>query len=358
MNERGGNCYAVVKADAYGHGLAEVAKVLAEAGARTMAVGTVGEALELLGTGFGGRVVALLGAQLPEDFEAAAREGIVCFCARREQLAKLSEAGLRLGRRVPVALKFDTGMRRLGFVPEAVGEVLETVTALAGIEVVMVASHLAVADEPAEEAFVQEQATRFETVVSFLRAAGLRFEATLANSAAVLAYPKLRLDGQRPGISLYGGNPFWGTDKEQLGCCLRQAMETETRIYQVHPLKKGETISYGRTFTAERDMRVAVIGAGYADAWSRGLSGRGQVLVHGRRAPVVGRVCMQMTAVDVTLVPEAAAGDAVWLLGGPGQGHIRVEELASWWGTISYEVYCLLGLNRREYVLDSPGENA
>jgi alanine racemase len=182
-------------------------------------------------------------------------------------------------------------------------------------------------------------------------------EATLANSAAIVAYPELRLDMQRPGIALYGADPFWGTAAQGRGPALEPAMEVLTRVYQVHDLRQGETISYGRTFTAGRDMRVAIIGAGYADAWSRGLSNRGLVLLHGLRAPVVGRVCMQMTAVDVTDVPQARAGDRVWLLGGPGENSIRSEELAQWWGTISYEVLCLLGLNRREYILDSPGEN-
>ncbi|WP_028586829.1 alanine racemase [Desulfocurvus vexinensis] len=357
MNALGGNGCAVIKSDAYGHGLAVVAEALAGAGARTLAVGTVGEALDLGRTSFTGRVIALLGPQLPEDYEAAARKGVVCFCARREQLEKLSEAGRRAGVRVPVALKFDTGMRRLGFLPDEAGRVLETVLGLPGIEAVMAASHLAVADEPQQEPFVREQAARFAAAVSVLRAGGLRVQATLANSAAILAYPELHLDLQRPGIALYGANPFWGTARQELGAALMPAMETMTRVYQVHDLKKGETISYGRTFTAGRDMRVAIIGAGYADAWSRALSNRGQVLLHGLRAPVVGRVCMQMTAVDVTDVPQARAGDRVWLLGGPGPNAIRSEELAQWWGTISYEVLCLLGMNRREYILDSPGEN-
>ncbi len=357
MNALGGNGCAVIKSDAYGHGLAVAAEALAGAGARTVAVGTVGEALDLGRTSFTGRVIALLGPQLPEDYEAAARKGIVCFCARREQLEKLSEAGVRAGRRVPVALKFDTGMRRLGFPPEEAGRVLEKVLGLPGIEAVMAASHLAVADDPDQDAFVREQGARFAAAVSVLRAGGLRVEATLANSAAIVAYPELRLDMQRPGIALYGADPFWGTAAQGRGPALEPAMEVLTRVYQVHDLRQGETISYGRTFTAGRDMRVAIIGAGYADAWSRGLSNRGLVLLHGLRAPVVGRVCMQMTAVDVTDVPQARAGDRVWLLGGPGENSIRSEELAQWWGTISYEVLCLLGLNRREYILDSPGEN-
>jgi alanine racemase len=127
-------------------------------------------------------------------------------------------------------------------------------------------------------------------------------------------------------------------------------MEVVAPVFSVHGLKAGESVSYGRTFTASREMRVAVVGAGYADNYSRSLSGRGEVVLHGKRAPILGRVCMQMTAVDATDIPQAKAGDPAYLLGGPGERPVTPEELAGWWGTITYEVFCLLGQNARTHV--------
>ncbi|BBD07954.1 alanine racemase [Desulfovibrio ferrophilus] len=352
MNRRGGNCYGVVKSDAYGHGLAVVAEALAGAGAKTLAVGTVEEAASLANTTFTGRVVALLGAQLPEDYPLAVAHDVICFCGRREQLRRLNEAAVLARRKARVSLKFDTGMRRLGFLPEEASEVLELVQSLPNLEAIMVSSHLATADEPEQEAHVHEQGARFKGVVDVLRAGGLEIEANLCNSAALLAFPEYHFDGQRPGISLYGGNPFYGTSREELGCCLRPTMEVTSRIYQVHDLKAGEGINYGLTYRAERDMRVAIVGVGYADNYSRNLSSKGWMVVGDKRVPVVGRVCMQMTAVDVTDVADARAGDTVWLLGGNSPAAISACELAEWWGTISYEVYCLMGMNPREYLLD------
>lgn len=357
MNALGGNGYAVVKSDAYGHGLAVAAEAFAGAGARTMAVGTVEEAETLTRTTFTGRVVSLLGPQLPEDFEAAVRLGVICFCGRREQLAHLNEAAAKAGHKALVSLKFDTGMRRLGFSPDEAADVLEFVRGLPGVEVAMVSSHLATADEPGRADFVHEQAVRFTSAVGVLRAGGLSFEANLANSAAILAYPEYRFDGQRPGIALYGADPLRDPDPAAPGASLRPAMDVSTRVYQVRDLAAGEGLSYGLTHVAERDTRVAVIGLGYADNYSRGLSGKGCVVIHGRRAPILGRVCMQMAMVDVTDVPQARPGDTAWILGGPDEAAVTIDELADWWGTITYEVFCLLGMNPREYVLDSGGQS-
>ncbi|WP_461211089.1 alanine racemase [Desulfocurvus sp. DL9XJH121] len=355
VNALGGNCFAVVKSDAYGHGLAVAAEAFAEAGARTMAVGTVEEAETLSQTTFTGRIVSLLGPQLPEDFEAAVRLGVISFCGRKEQLAHLDEAARKAGKPAHVSLKFDTGMRRLGFSPSEAADVLEYVKGLPGIRVDLVSSHLATADMPERAGFVREQAARFKEAVDVLRAGGLCFEANLANSAAVMAYPEYRFDAQRPGIALYGVDPLRGGTGP--GADLRPAMEVSTLVYQVRDLAAGESVSYGQTYTAQNAMRVAVVGVGYADNYSRGLSNKGFMVLHGRRVPILGRVCMQMALVDVSEVPQARPGDTIWLLGGPDEAAVTPDELADWWGTISYEAFCLLGMNRREYVLDSGGQS-
>ncbi|MEW5772207.1 MAG: alanine racemase [Thermodesulfobacteriota bacterium] len=343
---RGGNAWPVVKADAYGHGLAEAARELVRAGATDLCAGSVGEAAQLLDLAPGARAVSLLGPLDRAECAEAAGRGILSFACRFEQLALLAEAARDAGRPARVALKFDTGMARLGFEAGDLPELLDTLAASPGLVVEMAASHLATADEPAARDFVLEQGRRFDGVVASLRAAGLPVAACLANSAAILAYPGLRLDVQRPGIALYGANPFHGTSLAGAGEGLLPAMEVSAPILQAHDLPAGRSISYGRTFTAPRDMRVAVVAAGYADNYSRGLSNRGFMNLGGVRVPILGRVCMQMTAVDVTGLP-AQAGDEVFLLGGPGPGSVAAEDLAAWWGAITYEVFCLLGQNRR-----------
>jgi alanine racemase len=344
---RGSDCWPVVKADAYGHGLVEVAGALAGEGARTLCVGTPGEGAKLRDTGFAGRIVALLGPIDGAEARECVERGLVPLLVCDEQLALLREAAGSAG--AEIGLKFDTGMGRLGFAPAEAGRLAGE---LAGGPLVpsMIVSHLAWADEPEGTKLVEEQARAFEGVRAAFSGLPRPAAVCLANSAAILRYPEHHFDAQRPGIMLYGGNPFHGTRWEELGADLRCAMRVSTRIQQVHDVEPGGCISYGCTFRASERMRVAVVSAGYADNWSRGLSNTGEVLVHGRRAPIVGRVCMQLTAVDVSAVPEAAMGDEAVLLGGEGGAAISPEELAGWWGTINYEVFCLLGMNPREYV--------
>lgn len=340
----------VVKADAYGHGLAPVAKALAGAGADTFCVGSVAEAVALRQTGTASRIVSLLGPLDAEECAEAVAHDVIALCGRFEQLEMLQSVAARAGRPARLALKFDTGMSRLGFSEPDVKRIVQTMGHSPNLCLELVTSHLATADEDGGAEYVQAQAGRFRAIIGKLSASGLRFSANLCNTAGILGFPELHFDLQRPGISLYGSNPFLGTSREELGRPLKPAMSVTTRILDVHDLSKDGTISYGRTFTAPRDMRVAIMAAGYADGYSRSLSGKGQVCLADGRASVIGRVCMQLTALDVTGRENVRPGDTVWLLGGQGDARITPEELAGWWGTISYEVFCILGLNRRVYV--------
>ncbi|WP_035041423.1 alanine racemase [Desulfovibrio sp. X2] len=349
LREVAGNPAPVIKADAYGHGLLPVARTLAQAGAGSMCVGSVEEAVALRGE-FSGRIVSLLGPLDKADAAAVVEHGLVPYIYRREQLAMLAEAARNAGGQARLALKFDTGMGRLGFRLPDVPDLVATLAANRELRLELVASHLATADEPARDDYVVRQRGVFEAVCSELRAAGLDFACTLGNSAGLLAYPELRYDLQRPGIALYGVNPFCGTPLAHLGERLRPAMSVRTPVAQVHSLDAGESVSYGCTFVAPKAMRVAVIAAGYADCYSRALGGKAEVVIRGRRAKVCGRVCMQLSIVDVSDIPGAEAGDDAWLLGGEGDDPVTPDELAGWWGTITYEVFCLLGLNKREYV--------
>lgn len=347
----------VVKADAYGHGLERVAAALAAAGATALAVGTVAEAVQLRDGGFSGRILALLGFLSKDEAGAILEHGILPFIGRYEQLEILGELAHNMGRSADIVIKCDTGMRRLGFDCQEHAQLIRALQRQPALRPVLLASHLATADDPEAKDFVLEQNARFSQLRTQLQdTLGAPLAASLANSAAILAYPELRYEAPRPGIALYGANPFHGTPLALRGRDLFPAMEVHAPVLQVHGLRKGETISYGRAFTAPKDMRVAIVAAGYADAYSRGLSspsGQGPcALLAGARRPILGRVCMQMTAVDVsekTGAGEPKPGDRAYLLGGPGPLSITPEELSAWWGTIPYEVFCLLGCNPKEY---------
>ncbi|HDQ40922.1 MAG TPA: alanine racemase [Desulfonatronum sp.] len=345
---KGTRLIPVVKADAYGHGLVDVARALASCGADFFAVGTVEEASNLR-LAVPGTVLALLGPQLREDFQAVAEQDILPLVARMDQLWLLQEQAVSKNVRLPVALKFDTGMARLGFAPSETSPVMEALQRCDRLDPQWLISHLATADDPDQAVFVREQAGRFEHILAEFHRAGFALRASLLNSAGILAYPDLGWDGQRPGIALYGVNPFGDTARESLGRGLQPAMQVRAPVVAVHPLAKGASISYGRTYTAKQDGIVAIVAAGYADNYSRGLSNKGLMLVRGKRAPILGRVCMQMTAVDVSAVPGVAPGDQAFLLGGEGTSAIRPEELAAWWGTLPYEAFCLLGMNRKDF---------
>ena len=360
LASRGGKVVGVIKADAYGHGLSEVAEALLQEGCDTLAVGTVGEAatlrahLSAQGPGSKGqdaRILSLLGPLSPDDYPMLWAHRVIPFVGSFRQLEELARHAAKLMKPLSVSLKFDTGMARLGFTVEELPRLIERLREAPLIRPVMASSHLATADEPDSMEFVKAQGERFTLILNGLAAAGHKLEANIANSAGILGHPNLHHQSQRAGIALYGANPFGGTTWEHLGQALAPAMEVRTRIAAVHALPKGRSISYGATFTAPRDMTVAIVAAGYADGYSRGLTGRGaQMLIAGRRAPLVGRVCMQLTAVDVTDIPDARTGEWAVLLGGEGPLAIRPEELAGWWGTITYEVFCMLGLNRRVYI--------
>ncbi|TVQ99415.1 MAG: alanine racemase [Desulfovibrionales bacterium] len=349
LRSLGSALIAVVKSDAYGHGLLPVARSLEACGAESFAVGTMAEAVRLR-PAVRGEIFALLGPQSAHDAEIAINENITSVVSRLDQLPLLQQAANRRGNLVPVALKYDTGMARLGFNETDTDRVMETLAKCPRVIPQWLFSHLATADDPDQADYVRDQATRFQHIHDRLVAAGLQPRCSLVNSAGMLAYPELAWDRQRPGIALYGANPFHDSTLEGLGTGLRPAMHVQAPVLAVHPLPKGASISYGRAYVADQDRIVAVVAAGYADNYARGLSNKGWVVVNGQRAKILGRVCMQLTAVDVTHIPDVTPDDKVDLLGGCAAVAVTPEELAAWWGTIPYEVFCLLGMNPREYI--------
>ena len=346
----------VVKADAYGHGVLPVVRTLFAQGARAFALGSVKEAVHLL-RAFpplardGARLLALLGIQTKQDVRLVLAHGLIPLLHRRDQIDLLISQ-VPPGSKVPVAIKVDTGMSRLGFRQQDIPALLERLCAAGSLLPTLLLSHLSSADEPESATTTQAQAVKFFDIFAAFKALWPDIAPSLANSAGLLqadALPFLSGNVARPGFTLYGGNPFAGTSMEASGKGFRPVMEACAPILELRDLDKGAAVSYGGTFTAPHPMRAAVIGAGYSDGVSRMLSGRGAVCIRGQRAPVLGRICMQMFMVDVSGIPDAALGDKAHILGGEGTGAVRPDDLAAAWGTIPYEVFCILGKNKRGY---------
>ena len=355
----------VVKADAYGHGHIQVAESLSEEGANWFASGSVQEAvllrkgLEARATQRSGKtgLVSLLGLVRPEDANLCAAHGVIPLLHCHEQLRLLEEAE-HSGKKsvLPVAVKCNTGMSRLGFNEDELPLLRERLKRLA-LWPVLAVSHLHSADEADGRAQAQTQARVFARFLTALRQDWPGLAASLGNSAGTLLAeditPLIGAHVCRPGLAIYGCNPFYWTPLEDMGQGLAPAMSVCAPVLATRRLARGDGIGYGHTFKAPRDMPVGIVGVGYADGYARSFSGRGTVCVAGTRAPVIGRVAMQMTAVDLSAL-EAESGPApapctAWLLGGPCTGAISPEELAALWGTIPYEVFCLLGRNEKIY---------
>ena len=342
----GGPVCAVVKADAYGHGDNVIARVLQEAGAAGFAVSSLGEGRHLRRGGITTPIL-ILGYADPTYAAVLAANDLITTCYSTEYAQALSAAAVKAGVKVKVHLKIDTGMGRIGFAvrsgfDETIHE-LEALYTLPGLDICGVFQHFAVADSntPADTAYTDEQHALFARVVARLQADGFATGTVhCANSAAQLRHPEWRHDMTRAGIILYGLDP---SDDVRFPA-LQPVMSLKCVVTFVKDLQPGQSVSYGRTFTAERPMRVATVCVGYADGYPRRLSGGlGVMNIHGHAAPVVGRVCMDQTMLDVTDIPDVKMGDEVTVFG-PGGGD-TADTIAAKTQTINYEIVC--GLARR-----------
>jgi alanine racemase len=307
---------AVVKADAYGHGLAQVAGTLMQCGVDAFAVANLTEALVLRQVGGPGWPILLFGSALPFEIEKIVEQNITPTISTLDEARAFSA----LGRPVSVHIEIDTGMGRVGFWHKDAGQAIEEIAALPYLNIDALYTHFPSADENLDE-------TRRELEL-FLKVPGPGLRHA-ANSAAVLNLPESHLDMVRPGLALYGIAPG-----------LHAVLSFKARVAFVKTVDAGRTISYGQTFVAPRPMKVATIAAGYADGFVRHLSNAAQVLIGARRCPVVGRVTMDQIMVDVTGVENVTCGDEVVFIGRQEAGEITASEVAGWSGTIAWEVLC------------------
>lgn len=324
---------AVVKANAYGHGMIGVAETLRDE-ATSFGVANVEEAIALREKL--DHPIMIFGPALPDERRLIIERGFIPSVSTLEEAAEFDR--LATGRRAPVCVVVDTGMGRMGIPAVDAVETAAKIASLPNLELHSIASHLPVADEDKE--FTRDELDLFSGVVSRLRAKiSGDWKAHILLSAGILAYPEQSFDLVRAGLMLYGISPL-----PELQPLLRAVMTWKTRIGVVRDLPQGSSVSYGRTFIAPRAMRVATLTAGYADGYPRHLSNRGtSVLIAGRRCALLGRVTMDLMIADVSDLPEAKAGDEVILMGTQGGEEISCAELANKAATIPWEITARVG---------------
>lgn len=337
---------AVVKADAYGHGMLQTARNALSAGASWLAVARVEEGVLLRRAGITAPIL-VLGASLEEELPAGIAHGLTLTLTSLPSLQAMQHEAVQQGRTCDVHLKLDTGMGRIGLRTEAeVQEVLCALKACPAVRLTGVFTHFADADGT-DEQYTRMQLARFQALTAPLPPDVLRH---CANSAAIHRFPEAAMDMVRAGISMYGYPPV------KTPLALHPVMDWRTAVTHVKTVQPGEKISYGCTFTADKPMRLATIACGYGDGYHRHTSGRAEVLLHGRRCPVVGRICMDQMMADVSALRDVQPGDEVILVGTAEDESITAEELAAWCDTISYEVLlAATGRVHRRWINDIDG---
>jgi alanine racemase len=338
----------VVKADAYGHGLVPVSKAQNRAGVDSLGVAHLHEAMELRTNGLDLPIFILSGIQTRDEARAVIENNLSPVFFDIPLAETIAQECSRLGKRANIHIKVDTGMGRLGIPHTDLVPFLERVRSFESLDVGGLLSHLSSADDT-DRSFTETQIRNFKQAIGKARSLGLTLPMnSLANSAGVMAYREAHFEMVRPGIMLYGGLP--SPDFES-PVSLKPVMTFKGVILQVRDMPAGVPVSYSRTYHTQGNQRIAVISAGYGDGLPRSLSNRGEVLLRGRKASIVGRVCMNLTMADVTASGDVRPGDEAVFLGCQDGACITGDDVARRAETISYEVYCSIGQgSTRDYV--------
>ena len=339
---------AVVKANAYGHGAVEVARCALQNGAQRLGVARIDEAIQLREAGIKAPIL-IFGYTLPEMAPELLEYNLTQTVYTPAFARALSRTAVSLGGKIKIHLKVDTGMGRLGllsqnFKPHHSGEIINTkavdasvaIAGLKGLELEGIFTHFATADS-ADKRYAEKQLDLFLNFLSRMRESGLNPAVRhAANSAALIDMPQSHLDMVRPGIAIYGLYPSPEVNKKRVS--LRPAMALRARVIHIKKVPAGFNISYGITYKTKQATTIATVPVGYADGLNRLLSSRGQMLIHGKRAPIVGRVCMDFTMLDVGGIDNVRVGDEAVIFGPQGNDSLTVDEMASSLNTINYEI--------------------
>ncbi|MBI2947708.1 MAG: alanine racemase [Verrucomicrobia bacterium] len=327
----------VVKADAYGHGLKQIAALLMQSGTDLFGVANLTEARAIRQVGKGWPIL-MLGACLPEEIETAVRDAVMPTISSMDEARLFASAAKRLHKPVDLHVKVDTGMGRLGATIRDAAALIRQIEQMEGLKLAGVYTHFALAED--DPGFTRLQRTRFGQVIRDLRRTGIHAPLFHSNnSAGVLCEPRSNLGLVRPGLLVYGILPK-GRRRlpSEVAPWLRPALSWRCRVSLVKEISRGTPLSYGRTFIAPRKMKVATLTAGYGDGYLRAGSNRAEVLIGGRRCRVLGRITMDQMLADVSAVPHAKPGDEVVLIGRQGDGQISAQDVADWCDTVAWEV--------------------
>lgn len=338
---------AMVKADGYGHGMVKAAKAFQRAGCRVFGVAELREGISLRQAGISGDIYVTIGFA-EEDAGLIFQYNLTPVLYGYDQAKALSDSAVTLAREIAIHVKVDTGMSRLGIFPEELISYIHAVSKLPGIRIAGIMSHFPDSDDPQKKS-TERNFAAFAAAWREIEGRGgvLRH---IANSGAVLNFPDTYCDMVRAGIALYGYHPGGRAGMVNLyDGELIPAMSFSSRVLQVKTVPAGTGISYGHSYITKNETRLAVLPVGYEDGYSRSLSNIGAVLIHGQRAAIRGRVCMNMCMVDVTAIEDVRAGDEAVLLGGQGGQVITADDIAAGMGSISYEVLCMLGNNNKRH---------
>lgn len=343
---------AVIKADGYGHGAAIIGKTLLENGADRFAVATLSEGIQLR-KAYPQTEILVLGYTPAELASTVIAHGLIQTLYSVEAAADFSRAAEAANTRVKVHIKLDTGMSRIGMqATEETVDAIQQIATMKGIEIEGLYTHFAAADET-DKAFTRSQVEKYQWVVDQLQSRGIRPQILhVSNSAGIIDLPEYNYDMVRAGIMLYGLNPSNDIDKTRVA--LKEVMTLKARVSHVKDLEAGRGVSYGLKYVTAGVERIATLPLGYADGYTRMLTGKSQVMAKGVRVPVVGRICMDQCMINVTGL-DVKPGDEVVLFGGDNPSGISIDEVASWLGTINYEVVCMMD-KRIPRVYTSNGE--
>lgn len=333
---KGVGILAVVKANAYGHGAVETAKTLEQAGCGFFGVAICEEGIELREAGIKASIV-VLGGVYPNQVRDIIKYKLTPVIFDIETARLINNLSKKAGKRTKVHVKADTGMGRLGLLPDQAAPFFQELKGLVNIEIEGILSHFSEADEE-DKRFSQEQLGIFLEIIRVIKGLGVKPQLVhIANSAAITEHTNSHFNLVRPGIMLYGAYPA----RHMIGKIkLKPVMRLVTQVLQLKRVPKGFPVSYGRKYVAKRDSVIAAIPIGYGDGYPRHLSNKGEVLIRGRRARVAGMVCMDITMLDVTHIEGINQRDEVVLIGKQGSDEITADELAEKAGTISYEILC------------------
>ncbi|MFV0517159.1 MAG: alanine racemase [Aminipila sp.] len=332
----------VIKADGYGHGSVEIAKVLKENGVKTFAIATLQEAITLREGGITEEII-MLGLTPDMYSDTIVEYDITPVVCNSENAKAISDAALSKGKTVRGLIAVDTGMGRIGYLPDDENAIndIKAIAELSNFKIKGLFSHMATADALDKE-FSKAQEERYIGFYEKLKASGVDVPMrTFANSASIMEIPSVHYDAVRPGIILYGCYPSDEVDKNELS--IKPVMSVKANIIHLKKVGKGFSVGYGRKFISDRESLIATVALGYADGYPRPYSAQAKVIVNGTMAPIAGNICMDQCMIDVTDVPNVKVGDEVIIMGSDGKNTILADDIANATGTINYEIVCAFG---------------